>query len=1188
MRRRIAHEAETRYRSLFEGVPVGLYRATLSGQVLDANPALIGLLGFPSRESLMAVNLREIYIDPKSRRGFLERLEREGEVHDLELSWRRYGGQIITVRKSARPMRDPSGRLLHYEGVVEDITERRRAREELQESNQFRQEIISGAGEGIVVYDRDLRYIVWNRYMEQMTGLSAEKILGRKPLDVLPFLKDHGITALLERALAGETAASDDVPYSIPQTNRSGWAVATYGPHRNAAGQIVGVIGIVHDVTERRRADQALRESEERFRNMADAAPVMIWMDDAAGQSTYFSKPWLDFTGRKLEQEAGKGSREGIHPEDLPGFVAVYAGALAAHAPFQTEYRLRRTDGEYRWVFETAIPRLSAIGQFDGFIGSAIDITDRRRAEEDLRAQHEFLRKVIDTQPSLVFAKDWEGRFTMANQSVAEIYGTTVENLVGKSDAHFNSNRDEVERFLQDDREVMRSRRPKLIAEEPVTDTRSHLTRWFQTIKVPFVPAGGGPPQVLGVATDISARKRAERLQSALYRIAATTSSAEDIDEFYAAIHGIVGELMYAKNFYLALYEPRTDTLSFPYFVDEADPQPAPKRLGKGLTDYVLRTGQPLLTSEEDFSAMVARGEVELVGSWSVDWLGVPLKRGGTTFGVLVVQSYDHRFRFGSAEKEVLTFVSQQIAVALERKRAQEAVRESEERYRLLFERNLAGVYRTTLAGRILECNEAFAHIFGYASREELLGRDIRSLYPSDEDWQGFREALLQFRNLTNYEMRGERKDRSAVWTLETAALLADEAAGEVIVEGTATDITERKLLEEQLRQSQKMEAIGQLAGGIAHDFNNLLTTVLGYSDMALRQLPEKDPVRSEIEEIQKAGERAANLTRQLLAFSRKQVFEPKVIDVNGLIGNSSRMLARLVGEHVRLVTQLEPSLGSVRADPGQLEQVIVNLVVNARDAMPEGGTLTIRTRNADVDAGSARRHFGIGPGRYVVLSVSDTGQGFDAETQKRVFEPFFTTKEKSRGTGLGLATVYGIVSQSGGQIFVSSEPGRGAMFAVYLPREGAAVLASGPASPVALRQGSETILLVEDEEAVRNLTRRLLESNGYTVLPAASAEQALEVAESHDGRLDMLLTDVIMPGLSGPELSRQLLGQRPDMRVLYVSGYPDETMASEGILDPGASFLQKPFTPDTLARKVREVLDAPRSAGSRELGVRS
>src|SRR5499427_6895178 len=301
-RRRGAREAESRYRTLFEGVPVGLYRATLAGQILDANPALLRLLGFPSRESLMAVNLREVYVDPKTRRAFLERLEREGEVRDLEMPWRRYGGQIITVRKSARPVRDPHGRLLHYEGVVEDITERRRAREELRESNQFREEIISGAGEGIVVYDRELRRIVWNRYMEELTGIPAEQALNGPAFDTSPEIRPLGAD-LLRRALGGETVSSGYLYVSLPATGRSGWVVGTYGPHRNAAGEIVSVIGIVRSVTERRRNEQALRESEERFRIMADAAPVMIWMDDAKGMSTYFNKPWLDFTGRTLDQE---------------------------------------------------------------------------------------------------------------------------------------------------------------------------------------------------------------------------------------------------------------------------------------------------------------------------------------------------------------------------------------------------------------------------------------------------------------------------------------------------------------------------------------------------------------------------------------------------------------------------------------------------------------------------------------------------------------------------------------------------------------------------------------------------------------------------------------------------------------------------------------------------------------------
>jgi len=1303
-RRRIARESETRYRTLFEGVPVGLYRATLSGQVLDANPALLHLLGFPSRESLMAVNMREVYVDSKARRGFLERLEREGEVHDMELQWKRYGGQIITVRKGARPVRDPSGRLLHYEGVVEDITERKRARQELQESNQFRQEIISGAGEGIVVYDRDLRLIIWNQYMERMTGLPASHVLGRRPLDIFPFLREQGIDRLLERALGGDTASSPDVRYAIPETGNSGWLIATYGPHRDAAGQIVGVIGIIHDVTERRRAEQALRESEERFRRMADAAPVMIWTDDAQGLTTYFNKPWLDFTGRSLERELGLGSRDNIHPEDLPRFVAVYEAARAVERPFQIDYRLRRHDGEYRWVLESAMPRSTASGEFEGFIGSVIDISERRAAEDTVRESEERFRFMADAAPVMIWLDDENARCTYFSKPWLDFTGRPLEDELGFG-WHDGVHPDDLTRILKIEEAARSSRKPfsmeyrlrrhdgeyrwifdtghprftpggifagyigssiditdRRRAEEALVESEAryrvqvehapeaivvfdvdtgrfievnenavHLyglprEALFETgpaaLSPPIQPDGrpsaegvreniqsaldGGTPVfewthrdaagrdvpcevrlvrlpsatrrlVRGSVTDISQRKHPETVRTALYSIAATTSAAEDLDEFYAAIHGIVGELMYARNIYVALHDPVSGTLSFPYHVDEVDPPPVTRPLRNGLTEKVLRTGEPLLVADEEFPAILASGEVESVGSPSVDWLGVPLKSRGRTFGVLVVQSYDPRFRYGPTEKDVLTFVSQQIAVAIDRKRAQEAVRESEERYRLLFERNLAGVYRITLTGRILECNDALAHMFGYRSREDLIERDVRTLYPAADRRRDFLDILLKDRSLVNHEMRGQRRDGSPVWTLENAALLADERAGEVIIEGTVTDITDRKHLEEQLRQSQKMEAIGQLAGGIAHDFNNLLTTVLGYSNMALNQLSPHEPLREEIEEIQKAGERAANLTRQLLAFSRKQLFEPKLLDVNALIAEATRMLSRLIGEHIRLVTQLDPSLGSVRADPGQLEQVLVNLVVNARDAMADGGTLTIRTQNADVDAVNSRMHFGAPAGRYVVLSVADSGVGIDPEIQKRIFEPFFTTKEKPLGTGLGLATVYGIVRQSGGQVFVASEPGRGATFAIYLPRAEAGVeTAVAVVAPAAPGRGSETILLVEDEAPVRDLTRRCLEQRGYSVLQAASAEDALELLAKHSGRLDLLLTDVVMPGASGPELATRLTAERPDLHVLFVSGYPDDSPASAGVLEGGTAFLQKPFTPDTLARKVRAVLDAP------------
>jgi CheY-like chemotaxis protein/two-component sensor histidine kinase len=373
------------------------------------------------------------------------------------------------------------------------------------------------------------------------------------------------------------------------------------------------------------------------------------------------------------------------------------------------------------------------------------------------------------------------------------------------------------------------------------------------------------------------------------------------------------------------------------------------------------------------------------------------------------------------------------------------------------------------------------------------------------------------------------------------------------------------------------MEAVGQLAGGIAHDFNNLLTVIMGRTDLLLRSLRPADPVRQGIELVQKAAGRAADLTHQLLAFSRKQVLQPTSLDLNGVIANVEQMLGRLIGEDISLVTTLAPALGHVRADPSQIEQVIVNLVVNARDAMPQGGRLNIETSDVELDAMYVRRHAGASPGPHVMLAVGDTGVGMPSEVQAHIFEPFFTTKGPGKGTGLGLATVYGIVKQSEGYIEVDTEPGRGTTFRIYLPRVDEA---SAPARPkAALAQvphGTETILLVEDEEAVRELARDILQANGYTVLDTQHGGEALLTCERHAGPIQLMVTDAVMPQMSGRELAERLAPLRPEMKVLYMSGYTDDAVVRHGVLDSGTAFLQKPFTPDMLARKVREVLDAP------------
>ena len=391
-----------------------------------------------------------------------------------------------------------------------------------------------------------------------------------------------------------------------------------------------------------------------------------------------------------------------------------------------------------------------------------------------------------------------------------------------------------------------------------------------------------------------------------------------------------------------------------------------------------------------------------------------------------------------------------------------------------------------------------------------------------------------------------------------------------------------RDSLEEQLRQAQKLEAVGRLAGGVAHDFNNVLSVILGYAEDVLGSLEPGDPRRQDMTEIQNAGQRAAALTRQLLLFSRQQVLEPKVLDLNEVLANMDRMLGRLLGEQVELKLLPGARLGRVRADRGNIEQVIVNLVVNARDAMPNGGRVTVETTNVLADEAFAERHLACKPGHYVRLAVTDTGTGMDAATRARIFEPFFSTKEHGKGTGLGLSTVFGIAQQSGGGVWVYSEPCHGSTFKVYLPRVDAELDPIEPEPPVGDLLGTETILLVEDEQAVREVARRILERHGYSVLVAESAPDAVRLCDEHPGTIALLITDVVMPELSGGQLAQRALLKRPELKVLYVSGYTDGSVEAQGGLPQGVAFLQKPFTSELLSGKVRSVLDRPAGASMR------
>ena len=521
----------------------------------------------------------------------------------------------------------------------------------------------------------------------------------------------------------------------------------------------------------------------------------------------------------------------------------------------------------------------------------------------------------------------------------------------------------------------------------------------------------------------------------------------------------------------------------------------------------------------------------------------------------------------------------QAIRYAIERQRGDDALRESEQRFRELAE-NVREVFFIVdpETGRSLYLSPAYDDVFGH-SREHAYAAPnawLDTVHP--EDRGRMLEALFaSARGERDNEdaYRVVRPDGSIRWIRGRASPVRDATGRTIRLVGIAEDITELRRTQDQLFRAQKMEAVGRLAGGVAHDFNNLLTAITGHAELVREDLREGDRLREDIEEILNAANRAAVLTKQLLAFSRRQVLAPRVVDLNALVANMDKMLRRLIGEDIDLRTVLGEDLGAVRADPGQLEQVLVNLAVNARDAMPQGGRLTLETGNVELDDAYVHAHEPVRPGPYVMLAVSDTGTGMTEEVQARIFEPFFTTKEAGKGTGLGLATVYGIVKQSGGYVWVYSEVGRGSAFKVYLPQVDEAPEALTARAPaVGTAGGTETILVVEDEAMVRSLARISLGKRGYRVLEAANGGEALQLTEQHTDPIHLMVTDLVMPGMSGQELAERLARLRPGMKVLYISGYTDRALMRESVLPPGAAYLEKPFTPDALARKVRAVLD--------------
>jgi PAS domain S-box-containing protein len=755
-------------------------------------------------------------------------------------------------------------------------------------------------------------------------------------------------------------------------------------------------------------------------------------------------------------------------------------------------------------------------------------------AAEKLRATTDQLAAIVQASPAAIYSFDTEGHVLTWNQGAERIFGWSASEAIGRFAPMVSPDRVAEHRALR--RRILDGESFSNFEVERVRKDQSPV--WVSISTAPVRDRHGTTIGVMAVALDITAHRAAE------------AALAESEERFRALF----------ENAPLGIYRSTPDGR-----ILMANPALL-RMLGQSSFEELAARNLETagFTSRHPRSEFTARMEQDgEVSGLETEWV----RRDGS---VIIVRESAKARRGDDGRIQYYEGIAEDIT---ERRGIEEALRQSQERYRDLVENLDDVVFSTDAEGRFTYVSPAVRK-FGYTPAE-FLGRPFRDFVHADDlsaVAQSFARILAGAAEAIEFRVYDKQ---GSIRHIRSSSRIVLENGRPVGLYGMLIDLTNQRRVEEQLRLSQRMESIGRLAGGVAHDFNNLLTVISNYAELASGKLHPGDPLGRYLEEILKAGDRAANLTRQLLAFSRKQVLEPVVLNLNEAIVNIEKMLRRLIGEDIELVTALAGNLGNVKADPGQIEQVIMNLAINVRDAMPRGGRLTIETANVDLDDEYAGRHVAVTPGAYVVLSVSDDGCGMDDAVKARIFEPFFTTKETGKGTGLGLATVYGIVKQSGGNIWVYSEPGRGTTFKLYFPRELSAVEAYSWTVKKAVRaRGDETILVVEDDNSVRYLAKEILEMSGYHVMAVANGGEALLTCERYEGAIRLVLTDVIMPQMSGRELGERLAVIHPEIKILFMSGYTDNAIVHHGVLDAGVNFIGKPFNAAGLTLKVREVLD--------------
>ena len=1233
-------ENEQKYRLIVEKANQGIFVAQ-DGKLQFFNSAISKVSAYSETE----LNSRPFasFIHPDDREMVLGNYQKRirGEAAPQNYSFR-----VIDKRGKTRWLELRSIEIVWNDrpatlNFVDEITKRKAGEEALRKSEERFKQVAENAGAWIWEVDGDGLYTYSSPVVEEILGYRPEELVGKKYFYDLfsPEKKEYLKRAAIEFFKKRKTLRRF-VNSNVHRNGNLVYLETNGAPIVDGEGNFLGYRGVDTDITEQ-------KQTEELYRTLTESSQVGIYIIQD-GKFRFVNSRFREYFQYDAHEILENSSLKVIHPEDQHRVRENAINMLKGRISSSYEFRIIDADGRIRWLLEKVSP-ISYEGK-RAVLGNAVDITDRKQAEEAQSRSEEAARRLAEESSMLAEI----GRIISSTLNIEEVYEVFSEkvkslipydriviNLVDKDGATL------VNRYVEGDSApgrnfgeafplagtltemVIQNRKGIIIDARDGDETGAKYPGLAPEIKagsrsflsVPLIsrdqPIGGLhfrskecrvysekdltlgesiAAQIAGAIANAQLFAELKSAQSAFKRseqgakqlaqenaimaeIGEILCSTLDIRSVYARFSETVRKLIPFDR--MAINIPNLENMTFiiPYVwghrvVGRKEGEDIP--LSGTIVEEVIRTRSSILVREKELKDFLKRfpGLAPLAESGFSSMLSVPLISKDRVVGILNLQLEKGR-SYQTSDLQAAEKVGALIAGAVENAQLFTERQQAEEKYRTLVQNANDAIF-IIQDGVIKFSNHKTENLFGYSARELAAIPFSNHIHPADrekvEDGNSQKSGWGDFSPPPSFRIR-DKSGQEAWVELKTVGIEWDKKPATL---NFASDITEQKKLEAQFLQAQKMEAVGRLAGGVAHDFNNLLTVINTNSQLALMDLKEWDPLREKFESIQTAGQRAANLTRQLLAFSRRQIVEMKVVNLNEILQELEKMLRRLIGEDIILTAVLDENLGRVKADAGQIEQILFNLVVNARDAMPKGGKLTVETANVDLDHEYTHTHMGVKPGRYVMLSVSDNGVGMAAEVRERIFEPFFTTKEKGKGTGLGLSTAYGIVKQTGGEISFYSEPGQGTTFKIYLPQ------VDEPLEKPILKQfsgnlpsGNETILVVEDEDEVRKLAVQILNRHGYRVLEASHGGAGLLLCEECKEPIHLLLSDVVMPEISGPDFARRLKYLRPEIKVLFMSGFPDNALLQHGILDRGVYFLQKPFSIEGLTKRVREVLDS-------------